>query len=112
MNLLNDQAWRRATAILAVLLGVLVVFATIVVLGWWLWEFVIDDVDAIPTIPRRAEPDRLHRLAAWSRFASCGGSAAGEQGQKPPTSPAATPPTTLTNLAQRTTETEEPIQQT
>ena len=60
----NDQAWRQATAIFAVLLGVLVMFAAIVVLGWWLWDFVIDNPMPYRD-PEASRADPLHRLAVW-----------------------------------------------
>ena len=58
----NDPAWRQATAIFAVLLGVLAMFAAIVVLGWWLWEFVIDNPMPYRD-PEASRADLLHRLA-------------------------------------------------
>jgi hypothetical protein len=58
----TDQAWRQATATFALLLGVLVMFAAMVLLGWWLWEFVIDNPMPYRD-PEAIRADRLHRLA-------------------------------------------------
>jgi hypothetical protein len=58
----TDQAWRQATATFALLLGVLVMFAAMVLLGWWLWEFVIDNPMPYRD-PEATRADRLYRLA-------------------------------------------------
>jgi len=58
----TDQAWRQATATFALLLGVLVMFAAMVLLGWWLWEFVIDNPMPYRD-PEATRADRLRRLA-------------------------------------------------
>jgi hypothetical protein len=57
----DDQAWRQSTAIFAVLFGVLLMFAAMVVAGWWLWEFVIGNPMPYRD-PEATRADRLLRL--------------------------------------------------